>query len=154
LGLIAGQWLKSEVRDGQRIGRMLGTAAVLFVLGLAADRWGLCPLVKRIWTPSWVLFSGGWCFVILAAFYGVIDAAKLSSWSFPLRVVGANSIAAYLLAHGPDRFILESFRIHFGEAIFVWCGSAYEPLLAGSAVLAVQWLILWWMYRRRIFLRL
>jgi hypothetical protein len=69
-------------------------------------------------------------------------------------VVGANSIAAYLLAHGPDRFILDSFHIHFGKDCFALLGTAYEPLLAGSAVLVVQWLVLWWLYRQKLFIRI
>src|SRR5205823_5006433 len=72
----------------------------------------VCPCVKRIWTPSWTLYSGGWCFLLLAGFYALIDVARVSSWSFPLRVIGANSIAAYLLAHGPHKFISDSLNLH------------------------------------------
>ena len=57
--------------------------------------------------------------------------AGLAAWSFPLRVIGANSIAAYLLAHGPDGFIIRSFHIHFGPKVFELFGPAYEPLVAG-----------------------
>ena len=60
---------------------------------------GLCPIVKRIWTPSWVLFSGGWCFLFLAAFRAVVDLRGWRAWARPLEVIGMNSIAAYLIVH-------------------------------------------------------
>jgi predicted acyltransferase len=114
----------------------------------------LCPCVKRIWTPSWTLYSGGWCFILLAGFYALIDAARVSSWSFPLRVIGANSIAAYILAHGPDRFIRDSLKVHFGSQWMEAFGAAYQPLVIGGAVLAIEWLILYWLYRQKIHIRI
>jgi len=69
-------------------------------------------------------------------------------------VIGANSIAAYILADGPDRFILKSFQTHFGAECFKLMGPAYEPLVAGGTVLAIEWLILYWMYRQRIHIRI
>jgi heparan-alpha-glucosaminide N-acetyltransferase len=154
LGLIAGGWLRNEPQASRKLAWMVAASMTCLALGYAADRFGVCPNVKRIWTPSWVLFSGGWCFLLLAAFYLVIDVAGLAAWSYPLRVVGANSIASYLIAHLFDDFIRSSFRTHLGHQVFRLFGEAYEPLVAGAAVLAAYWLILWWMYRRRIFLRI
>ena len=65
-----------------------------------------------------------------------------------------NSIAAYLIAHLFDNFIRDSFLIHLGRAPFQIFGSALEPLLLGGAVLFSYWLILYWMYRRKLFLRI
>lgn len=154
LGLIAGGWLKLEVNPWKRVGWLIVTGAVLLALGFAADHSGLCPSVKRIWTPAWTIFSGGWCFLFLAVFYAVIDAGGLAAWSYPLRVIGANSIAAYLLAHGPQEFIIRSFHIHFGNEVFRVIGGAYEPLVAGGTVLIIQWLVLWWLYRQKIYIRI
>jgi len=128
------------------------------IIGLAAG-WllgatGICPVVKRIWTPSWVLFSGGWCFLLLAGFYLVMDIWHRRAWAFFLVVVGMNSIAAYLIAHLFDQFIRSALPRHLGQAWFTFAGKAYEPLLLGAGVLLVEWLILWWMYRRKIFLRI
>jgi len=154
LGLIAGGWLKRDGSRWQKVGWLVLTGLVLLGLGWAAHQSGLCPSVKRIWTPSWTIFSGGWCFLILAAFYLVIDLGRLSAWSFPLRVIGANSIAAYLLAHGSEDFLMHSFHIHLGEKVFELFGPAYEPLMAGAAVLFLQWLVLWWLYRQQTYLRI
>ncbi|GAC1464288.1 MAG: DUF5009 domain-containing protein [Isosphaeraceae bacterium] len=153
LGLIAGGWLRAEVSAARKIGWLVVAGLTGLALGYGADRLGICPNVKRIWTPSWVLFSGGWCFLLLAGFYAIIDVAGFRAWSFPLRVIGANSIAAYLMAHLMEDFVTSSLRTHLGQEIFRVLGAAHEPLVAGAAVLAIFWLILFWMYQRRIFLR-
>jgi predicted acyltransferase len=153
-GLIAGGWLKREASPLKRIGWFVLTGGALLGAGLAAHETGLCPCVKRIWTPSWTLYSGGWSFLFLAAFYAVIDAARFSGWSYPLRAIGANSIAAYLLAHGPDRFIVRMVEIHLGPEIFAIFGPAYESLVAGGIVLVLLWLVLWWLYRQKIYIRI
>ncbi|MFO1459974.1 MAG: DUF5009 domain-containing protein [Verrucomicrobiota bacterium] len=153
-GLLAG----SVVRDARPAKDKLFWLVVAGILGLAIG-WllgflGLCPVVKRIWTPSWVLFSGGWCCLFLAFFYGVIDVAQRGAWSFPLQVIGMNSIAAYCMAHLFDGFIGKNLRTHLGQEFFAFAGKVYEPFVHGAAVLFVLWLILYWMYRRKLFLRI
>ena len=102
---------------------------------------------------SWTIFSAGWCFVFLSAFYWIIDVKGYRSWSFPLVIIGMNSIAIYCLAHLIDGFILKTFQTHFGQEIFKVFGDAYSSLVSGSVVIVVLWLILYWMYRRQLFLR-
>jgi predicted acyltransferase len=158
LGLIAGQWL----RDGglraaaPRIPyrQLLLAGAAGLAAGALLHVTGICPVVKRIWTPSWTLFSGGACFLLLAAFCWVIETRGYRRWAFPLLVIGANSIAAYLMAHLWEGFIVSSFRIHLGQTIFESFGPGVQPLLQGTAILLTFWLILFWMYRRKIFLRI
>ena len=151
--------------SGQSVpGQSLGTRSPVLWLTMAgifslAAGWalgaaGICPVVKRIWTPSWVLFSGGWCFLFLGAFYLVMDVWGYRKWAFPLVVVGMNSIAAYLMAHLFVGFIDKALPRHLGPSIFKAAGPAYEPFLLGLGVLIVEWLILYWMYRRKIFLRI
>jgi heparan-alpha-glucosaminide N-acetyltransferase len=154
LGLIAGGVLRSEREPLGKV-RWL---AVGGVIGLAAGWFlgvtGICPVVKRIWTPSWVLFSGGWCFLFLAAFYLVMEIWNRRWWAFALVVIGMNSIAAYMIAHLFDGFIEKALPRHLGRDWFTFAGPAYERLLLGAGVLLVEWLILYWMYRRKIFLRI
>ena len=75
-------------------------------------------------------------------------------WAFPLVVIGMNSIFAYVIAHVWEKFIIDSFRIHLGAHFFAFLGTGVEPLLRGIAVLLVFWAILYWMYNRKIFLRI
>jgi predicted acyltransferase len=154
LGLIAGRWLKDGPTGIRMVFRLLVAGVIGLGLGMALDQLGICPVVKRIWTPSWTIYSGGWCFLLLAGFYIVIEWIGFVSWSFPLRVIGMNSIAIYVLVHLIDSFIIGSFRTHLGQDIFNRLGETYTPLLAGGAALVVFWLLLYWMYRRNIFLKI
>jgi heparan-alpha-glucosaminide N-acetyltransferase len=154
LGLFAGSWLKAELSPKARLKRLLLASVICFVLGGLLHQLGICPIVKRIWTPSWVLFSGGWCFLFMAVLYAVIDWRGLKKWAFPLIVIGMNSIAAYLIAHLIQDFTVSSFRTHLGPGFFALLGENLEPFLEGVAVLATYWLILFWMYRRKLFLRI
>jgi heparan-alpha-glucosaminide N-acetyltransferase len=153
LGLVAGRWLRASApRIPFR--KLLIVGAGGMAAGLALHFAGVCPVVKRIWTPSWTLFSGGICFLMLAAFTWIIEVKGFRKWAFPLVVIGLNSIAAYLIAHLFPDFLISTFRIHFGPDTFTFAGNGLQPLLEGAAVLLVCWLILLWMYRRRLFLRI
>ncbi|MFO0914022.1 MAG: hypothetical protein U0795_13775 [Pirellulales bacterium] len=153
LGLIAGGWLQDGALSPQtKIKRMLGVGLALIVTGYLLGAAGICPVVKRIWTPSWTLFSGGWCLFLLASFYGLLDVAKRSAlWVFPLLVLGANSIAAYCLDHLCGDFIRDTLNTHFGAARFA---TVWGHFFQGVLVFGILWCMLYWMYRRRIFLRI
>jgi heparan-alpha-glucosaminide N-acetyltransferase len=153
LGLIAGRWLRSAAPQIP-FKKLLLTGAGGLATGLLLHAAGICPVVKRIWTPSWTLFSGGLCFLFLAAFCWIIEARGYKKWAFPLVVIGMNSIAAYLIAHLMPKFLISTFNIHLGPRTFAIAGAALQPLLEGLAVLAVCWLILYWMYRKKVFLRI
>lgn len=154
LGLLAGGVLRSERTNAAKLRLFVVAAAAGLAFGGVLGALGICPVVKRIWTPSWVLFSGGWCFLLLAGFYLTLDVRKRCGWAYPLIVVGANSIAAYLIAHLWARFIFRALPRHFGSLWFTFAGDAYAPMLHGAGVLLTEWIILWWMRRKKIFLRI
>jgi predicted acyltransferase len=154
LGLLAGGVLHGEGSGWRKLGRLVVTGVPLAVLGWGLGALGVCPVVKRIWTPTWVLFSGGLCYLMLAAWYLVVDLIGFRRWAFPLVVIGMNSIAAYCMSGLLEGFIGRTLRIHLGPGPFRAFGEGYEPLVEGAAVLLVLWLVLFWMYRRRIFLRI
>ncbi len=151
LGLIASGVLRSNRRIRFKVAWLTSAGAVGLLAGFTLGWLGICPVVKRIWTPSWVLFSGGWCFLLLAAFFTVIDVLRWRRWSFPLAVIGMNSIAAYCMSVLLTRFIAENLETHLGKHTFEAFGAAYEPLLHGAAGLLVLWLVLYGMYRGKIF---
>ena len=153
LGLAAGRWIRNNA-PRVPMKRLLIAGAAGIAAGLLLHFTGICPVVKRIWTPSWTLFSGGACFLLVAAFSWVIEIKGYRKWAFPLVVIGMNSIAAYMIAHLFENFIVSSFRIHLGQNAFQVFGTGLEPLVRGMAVLLVYWLILFWMYRRKLFLRI
>jgi heparan-alpha-glucosaminide N-acetyltransferase len=154
LGLIAGETLRSERTTGEKLRWLVGAGCVAMAAGWLLGALGICPVVKRIWTPSWALFSGGWCLLLLALFYYVIEMRQRRAWAFPLIVIGLNSIAAYCMDHLMTGFVRTSLTTHLGKETFLVFGKPYETLLQGGAILLVFWLILFWMYRRKIFLRI
>jgi len=153
LGLAAGRWLR-ESAPRIPLKRLLAAGGIGIAAGLLLHATGICPVVKRIWTPSWTLFSGGLCFLFRAAFCWMIEVKGYRKWAFPLAVIGMNSIAAYLIAHWWERFLLSSLQIHLGQDTFRFFGEGLEVLLSGLAVLLLYWLFLYWLYRKKLFLRI
>ena len=155
LGLIAGRWLRDDrLSPGGSMLRLIGFGLLFVLAGYTLDRYDIAPVVKRIWTSGWTVYSGGWCLLTLAAFTLVCDVVGLTAWAWPLRVIGANSIVAYVIAHLWEGFFATAFVTHFGENVFGFAGEAYEPLLAGAAVLLCYFAVLWWMYAKRIFVKI
>ncbi|MFM7165932.1 MAG: acyltransferase family protein [Planctomycetaceae bacterium] len=161
LGIICGQLLFSNQRTAmEKLGLLLVLAVGCFVLGVAAHQ-TVCPIVKRIWTPSWVLFSGGYVIAMLAVFYLLFDILPLRILAFPLVVVGTNSILTYMLGQTISGWVREQVvRVHFtGVLENVFGPRALDPLWYGpitlpAATFAVYWLFLLWLYRQKIFLRI
>lgn len=155
LGLFAGHAIKASSGPNKKnIRFFVTTGLALVAFGLILHFTGINPIVKRIWTPAWTLFSGGLCFLFLAFFYGVIDVANIKKWSFVLMIIGVNSIAAYCIADGFSPFIANSLYIHIGRNFDQVFGEAYATLVKGGLVLLLEWLVLYWMYKRKIFIKI
>lgn len=152
-GLLAGQILRSDRPVSTKIMLLICAGIGGLVLGGVLNVLGICPIVKRIWTPSWALFSGGWTFLILASFYVAIDVKGFKGWTFPFIVVGMNSIAMYVMEQASSSYIRGSLKIHLGQKVFEKCDH-YGPIVECAAVLLVMWLVCLWMYRRKLFLKL
>jgi len=153
MGVAAGRWsLSASPAIPMRKFLVAGTAFI--AAGLLFHFTGVCPIVKRVWTPSWTLFSGGVCFFYLAAFSWVIEIKKQRGLAFPLVVIGMNSIAAYLIAHLCEEFVESSIRINLGAGLLNMLGSALAPIVLGTLTLGIYWLMLFWMYRKKLFIRI
>ena len=149
-GVLAGELLRSRREPMAKLRIMLVAGAVCLATGLLMDA-TVCPIVKRIWTPSWTVYSTGWTCGMLAAFYAVIDMAGYRRWAFPLVVVGMNSIAIYMMAQLLKPYVASTLRIHLGQDLFA---GSYGSLLRASSTLLVFWLICFWMYRQKIFVKI
>lgn len=160
-GVMAGRLIRSGRTDRAKLKWLLTAGAVCFLAAMAVDttiwpveiagcNWSFCPVVKRIWTPSWAVFSAGWTFWMLAAFYWLIDVRGWKAWSFPLVVVGMNSIAIYCMAQLLKPWVRETLKRHISRTMFE---GTYGPVVQSAAVLFTLWLICLWMYRRKIFIR-
>jgi predicted acyltransferase len=154
LGLFAGDVLRRQLRPLQIVLWVAGTAAAMLTAGLLLGWSGVCPIIKAVWTPSWVLFSGGICLLFLLVFYLLVDLAGFSRLAFPLVVIGSNSLIAYLLSHFYPAVAFNALRRLVGDAPFMVMGPAYQPLLYGCSVLAAYWTFLFILYRRRLFIKI
>jgi predicted acyltransferase len=173
-GLMAGELLRSSMAGAKKFRILLVAAVAFLVVGYLLGIW-LCPSVKRIWTPSWTIFSTGWTLGLLAAFYGIIDLKGWKGWSFPLVVVGMNSIAMYCMAqliHGwlgqtvqrhleTGRELLlkftehampsEAWQQHLTQSLYV---DPYARIARDASAVIMLWFICLWMCRRKLFLRI
>ncbi|MFP6765760.1 MAG: DUF5009 domain-containing protein, partial [Planctomycetaceae bacterium] len=171
IGLMAGTVLSSNRDDRARLRWLFRAGLVCFGLALAVDTtlwptqwlpdawqatlsryaWSLCPAVKRIWTPTWAVFSSGWTLWMLAAFYWYIDMKEHRRIVFPLAVVGVNSIAMYLMSQCIKGdignwliTILGTFDRWSGTGTQVWlkpgAGFPYAEIVLFAARLSVMWL--------------
>ena len=178
LGLVAGRWLRgfayredesppigSKSNDsgndnlptiesaGLAASRLLVAGLVCLAVGYALDWSEICISVKRIWTPSWVLVSGGWCFLILLAFHFVCDHLAIRRVFFPLVVVGMNSIVAYVATWILPDFVRRSLDTHLSGLPDVF-GQSWSTIVSGPAVVLTIWLILFWMHRRKLYVKI
>jgi heparan-alpha-glucosaminide N-acetyltransferase len=154
LGVWSGEWLKSPRSTTEKLTGLVIGGVALTLAGLLLQWLHISPIVKRIWTSSYTLYSGGLVVLMLAGFYALIEWRGWKRWSFPLLVIGANSIAIYVMSWTIEHFIASALVRHLGAAPFMILGAPFQPVLRGIGVLIVFWSILLWMYRRKIFLRI
>jgi heparan-alpha-glucosaminide N-acetyltransferase len=148
-GIMAGDLLRSGLTGGRKTRYLLlaGLAGIAFGWMLSP----FIPVIKRIWTPSWTIYSAGWASLLLGIFYWVIEVKDKRTWSFPFMVVGMNSIAIYMLVsllRGPANGWVRTF---FGP-LLVNMGDA-GTIIQYCLVLMIFWYMVYWMYKRRIFLK-
>ncbi|HEX3724806.1 MAG TPA: hypothetical protein VHV08_01125 [Pirellulales bacterium] len=153
-GLLSGELLRGPRSGRQKFWLLVSAGIAGLLIGEVLQATGLCPIVKRIWTPSWAVFSTGWTLLILAAFYGVVDLLKYRRWTFPLVVVGMNSITMYVMAELIPPWIYRTLKTHFGQRMFELVDKPYQPILASAWVLVFMWLVCYWLYRQKIFIRI
>ena len=154
MGLVAGVWLMVPMSTKQRSLRF--SLAVAFGLGAGwLLAWlDLCPLVKRIWTPSFALWSGGCCMLWLLVLHLVCDAGKWFRWAFPFVVIGSNSILIYVMSWTVESPIRELLLRHFGQSPFAVFGEAFVPQVLGVVTFAIMFYVLLWLYRKRVFVKI
>ena len=147
-GALTGKFLKDNRSNGFVKTLVLALVGAV-CLGLA-HYWNRdFPINKNLWTSSFVLHCAGWSLIFLAAFYFVIDVLKLRRWAFFFVVIGMNSILIYMAPKVIDfRFAVDRL---FGGALKH--AGEYQALLAAIALVLIKWLLLYFLYRKRVFLR-
>jgi predicted acyltransferase len=149
MGALAGHWLLSDRKGTTKVFGLLGAGVACRLLG---QLWSLSmPINTKMWTPSLVLAAGGWSLIFRAAFYLVIDVWQLRRWAFFFVVIGMNSIFIYFLPVIVDLDQVAS-RIYHGF-VLLFPKPAQPLLTAVCAMIGVQWLLLWLLHRKKIYLR-
>ncbi len=147
-GLFAGE----IIREGTRRKR---TAFILLVLGLSAFAAGLIwniwlPIVKKVWSSSFVLFSSGISLVLLAMFYWIIDVKGYVRWSYFLRVIGMNAIFAYMVA---DTINLPGIADQLLYGLKQYAGG-YYPVFTALGGFFILYTVLWFFYKNRVYIKI
>ena len=144
-GVLAGEIIKKRSRERRSL--LLGIGVALVALGWT---WGIVhPVIKHIWTGSMVLVSSGYCFLLMGVFYLWIDCLGHNKHLTVLKVYGMNSITAYVVSHVIS-FRSISKSLFFGLEQYV--GDYYDFIIQLSNV-TILFIILYIMYRKKIFLR-
>ncbi len=151
-GVLAGQLLMSGAAPRRKIGILLGCGVAAVVAGYGLDL--VTPVIKRIATSSFVVLTGGWCLVGLAACYWLVDVTKARGWPAFFTIVGMNSLFIYLFAELDGDDIFYRIAKPFVGAAFSWTGEVYLQMIQGAVVWAMLWYLCYWLYRRRIFIKI
>ncbi len=150
LGALAGHWLR-YARGAGFLQALLLIAAGAACIGLAKLWNGWFPINKNLWSSSFVLYAGGWSLMLLAVFYLLIDVWGFRRWAFFFVVIGLNPITIYFTN---GRLIDYNAPVHFlFDGALRYVAEPWRPVLFGLGVIAVEWLFLYFLYRKRVFLR-
>ena len=150
-GVFAGELVRSERFSGGRKTLILLGASL--ACGLAAWAWSpWCPIVKKLWTSTFVLAAWSYSLAFFALFYWLVDVMMWRRWTFFFRVVGMNSILIYFLQkkdlidfHVPAKFFFHGFAS--------WVGGPWTGVIDAVAYLLMLWLVLFLFYKKKVFLR-
>jgi predicted acyltransferase len=148
MGGLAGVLLRREKWNGYRKALILSaTGAGLVTLGLVLKNW--YPIIKKAWTSTFDIYAAGWSFLLLALFYLVVDVWGIRKWTFFFRVIGMNSITIYLGSRMIDFEATSKFL--FGGLARLSGGAGV--LVLGAGVIALEWLALYFLFKKRVFLK-
>ena len=152
LGALAGGWLRSEKGPWQKVAGLAAAGMLALIIGAVWSFW--FPVIKNLWTSSFVLIAGGWSLLLLSVSYAVIDVLKFRRWAFPFVVVGVNAITIYVVPRFIDFDQISDFFLG-GVSMLAdrWVSGDFTPVAAAVGVLIAKWLFLFYLYRRRLFLR-
>jgi predicted acyltransferase len=149
LGVLAGTWLRSSHTETRKTLGLVAAGVTSLAAGWIWNLW--FPVNKLLWTSSFVLVAGGWSLLLLALFYWVIDVRQWRRWSFPFVVIGANAIAVYAF-EGFINFREVGARLAGGPVASGF--GSYQGVWQALVTYAVTWGALYWLYKRRIFIKL
>jgi predicted acyltransferase len=151
-GVLAGQVLMSSRSSLRKIRLLVIPGLIGVVVGYALNPW--TPIIKRIASSSFVIVSGGWCLLALALCYWLIDVKRLKKWTLFFNIVGMNPLFIYLFTMTGGAGWFNRIARPFTMGLFAWAGTLNAEIVTSLVVWGMLWLICFWLYKRRIFIRL
>ncbi len=146
LGMLLGELLMTNRSAAAKM-KIIGSVGLAAVaLGWALNP--VIPIVMKIWTTSYGLASAGFACLMFLVFYWLIDVRGYRKLAFPFVVIGMNAVAIYM----SESIIPWSKTVAIFTQPLVGALGSLTPLIHAIAVLTVEWLVLYWMYKRKIFL--
>ena len=154
-GVMAGKVLISSRSSAEKIQLMTVAGLVGLFMGYGLDIIGITPIIKRIATTSFVLASGGWCLLTLVVCYWLVDVRGYQRWVIFFSLIGMNSIFIYMFSQTVGyQWVNETVAI-FTNGVLSYLGASEvaKVLVAALAVLALEWYLCYWLYRRNVFIK-
>lgn len=150
LGMFTGEFVRKENMDGNKKTLwMLAAATVMLILCLVWKNW--YPVNKKLWSSTFVLAAGAYSLYMFAIFYWIIDVKGWDGWTFPFKVIGMNSIAVFMF---PRFFSIGYARDFFFKGIAELTGNeSAELMILRVGYLLIYWLIPYFLYKQKIFLK-
>jgi predicted acyltransferase len=151
-GVLAGLLLISDRTAKEKLKILIVAGVIGVVAGYALDP--VTPIIKRIATSSFVIVTGGWTLLALAFSYWLIDMKKQKNWSLFFAIVGMNPLFIYLFANFGGGGFIENIVHPFSFAAFKWISVLTAEILTGLIVWFLMWYITYWLYKKKIFIRI
>jgi predicted acyltransferase len=165
IGVLTGHWLRNQKNERKLIGGMVLFGILGMVGGEIWNRW--FPINKNLWTSSFVLFSGGFALLFVSLLYWMVEVKRWrGTWTMPILVFGMNAIAGFVadsLIYGPGYTFTvrgpKDTTLNWHEAAQAWLeaagvGTANASLVYSLLAVAVCWILLWLLWRKKIFLKI
>ncbi len=155
-GVLAGKLLLSKGTAWSKIKNLAYAGVIILIAGYLLHFTSVTPIIKRISTSSFVLVSGGWSLLVLAFSYWFIDVKKINGWIFPFIIMGINPIFIYLFSQTVGAQWFNGFTAIFTKGILSWINTPefWMNLITSLTILALEWLLCLYLYRKRIFFKI
>ena len=151
-GVLAGKLLMSDRTAKQKLKILIIAGVIGLVVGYGLNP--VTPIIKRISTSSFVIVTGGWTLLALAFSYWIVDMKKQKKIALFFAIVGMNPLFIYLFAHVGSADFIEKIIHPFIMVLFGWIGEVSLHIITGMIVLFLLWYICYWMYKRKIFIKI
>jgi predicted acyltransferase len=147
LGVLCTHILQAKKSERFKVAALVAGGLASLAVGWL---WGFSfPIITRLWTSSYTLYSNGWCMLLFALFYWIIDVKGYTRWAFWLKVIGLNALTIYVVQNLFDfKHIADIFAAGLARH-----SGAYATLVMAIAIVLSKWLFLYFLYRQKIFLK-